>query len=71
MDGLVALVMSIAAGISAEENRWVEFDEVAKMVNCDPEGDRPHPLATSQDLGAVCNQMQTGTLEKKREKNLK
>jgi len=39
MDGLVALVMSIAAGISAEENRWVEFDEVAKTVNCDFNGD--------------------------------
>jgi myo-inositol 2-dehydrogenase/D-chiro-inositol 1-dehydrogenase len=27
-DGLVALIMAIAAGISAEENRWVQFQEV-------------------------------------------
>eukprot|EP00965_Chrysotila_dentata_P181336 5985355-Pleurochrysis_carterae.AAC.1 len=27
-DGLVALIMAIAAGISAEERRWVQFDEV-------------------------------------------
>ena len=27
-DGLVALIMAIAAGISAEENRWVQFNEV-------------------------------------------
>jgi hypothetical protein len=27
-DGLVALIMAIGAGISAEENRWVEFSEV-------------------------------------------
>jgi len=29
-DGLVALIMAIAAGISAEEQRWVHFDEVLR-----------------------------------------
>jgi len=29
-DGLVALVMAIAAGISAEERRWVKFSELSK-----------------------------------------
>ena len=28
-DGLVALVMAIAAGISAEERRWVKFSELS------------------------------------------
>ena len=28
-DGLIALVMSIAAGKSAEERRWVKFSELA------------------------------------------
>ena len=28
-DGLIALVMAIAAGKSAEENRWVKFSELA------------------------------------------
>ena len=37
-DGLIALVMSIAAGISAEENRWVKFSEVVDRVFCDEEG---------------------------------
>eukprot|EP00966_Prymnesium_polylepis_P185752 4305891-Prymnesium_polylepis.2 len=30
-DGLVALVMSIAAGMSAEEKRWVKFSELSKV----------------------------------------
>ena len=34
-DGLVALVMSIAAGLSAERNEWVKFDEVLQTVKCD------------------------------------
>jgi len=31
-DGLVALVMSIAAGMSAEEKRWVKFSELSKEL---------------------------------------
>ena len=31
-DGLVALVMAIAAGISAEEQRWVKFSELAEEL---------------------------------------
>ena len=37
-DGLIALIMSIAAGKSAEENRWVKFSEIANSVQCDPSG---------------------------------
>jgi len=33
-DGLVALIMSMAAGISAKENRWVAFSEVVETVCC-------------------------------------
>ena len=37
-DGAVALIMSIAAGKSAEEQRWVKFSEVAASVKCDENG---------------------------------
>ncbi|KAL3894012.1 MAG: hypothetical protein SGPRY_013929 [Prymnesium sp.] len=30
-DGLIALVMAIAAGISAEERRWVDFSELSTV----------------------------------------
>jgi len=33
-DGLVALVMALAAGKSAEENRWVKFSEITNQVYC-------------------------------------
>ena len=33
-DGLVALIMAIAADKSAKENRWVRFDEVVETVYC-------------------------------------
>lgn len=33
-DGLVALIMAIAADKSAEENRWVSFREVVEQVYC-------------------------------------
>mmetsp|Transcript_10947 Transcript_10947/g.14350 ORF Transcript_10947/g.14350 Transcript_10947/m.14350 type:complete len:443 (-) Transcript_10947:243-1571(-) len=33
-DGLVALVMAIAADKSAEENRWVKFSEVVGSIYC-------------------------------------
>jgi predicted dehydrogenase len=33
-DGLVALIMSIAADKSAAENRWVSFQEVVQQVYC-------------------------------------
>lgn len=33
-DGLVALIMSIAADKSAEENRWVKFSEIVEQVYC-------------------------------------
>jgi len=59
-DGLVALVMSIAADMSAAENRWVKFSEVVNSVYCStptecelvaqsdvfPEGFRPASDAT-------------------------
>lgn len=37
-DGLIALIMAIAAGKSAEEQRWVKFSEVADAVQCDEQG---------------------------------
>lgn len=37
-DGLMALIMAIAAGKSAEEGRWVSFDEIEEVQACrDPE----------------------------------
>jgi myo-inositol 2-dehydrogenase/D-chiro-inositol 1-dehydrogenase len=33
-DGLVALIMSIAADKSAKENRWVKFSEIVSEVYC-------------------------------------
>ena len=33
-DGLVALIMAIAADKSAKENRWVKFDEIVETVYC-------------------------------------
>merc|ERR1712176_1063788 len=34
VDGLIALVMAIAADKSAKENRWVEFKEIIQEVYC-------------------------------------
>eukprot|EP00547_Thalassionema_nitzschioides_P007910 CAMPEP_0194198826 /NCGR_PEP_ID=MMETSP0156-20130528/62_1 /TAXON_ID=33649 /ORGANISM="Thalassionema nitzschioides, Strain L26-B" /LENGTH=438 /DNA_ID=CAMNT_0038923653 /DNA_START=33 /DNA_END=1349 /DNA_ORIENTATION=+ len=34
-DGLVALIMAIAADKSAEENRWVSFREIVESVYCE------------------------------------
>jgi len=34
VDGLVALVMALAAGKSAKENRWVKFSEITDEVYC-------------------------------------
>ena len=39
-DGLIALLMSIAAGISAEERRWVSFSELAPEL-CKYQGSLP------------------------------
>ena len=59
-NGLVALVMSIAADKSADENRWVKFSEIVEQVYCKgptsceiadnvfPEGFRP--VAKAEDL---------------------
>ena len=33
-DGLVALIMAIAADKSAKENRWVKFNEIVETVYC-------------------------------------
>jgi myo-inositol 2-dehydrogenase/D-chiro-inositol 1-dehydrogenase len=33
-DGLIALIMAMAADKSAAENRWVKFSEVVKSVYC-------------------------------------
>ena len=34
IDGLIALVMSLAADKSAAENRWVKFSEIIETVYC-------------------------------------
>ena len=34
VDGLIALVMSLAADKSAAENRWVKFSEIIQQVYC-------------------------------------
>mmetsp|Transcript_9881 Transcript_9881/g.12511 ORF Transcript_9881/g.12511 Transcript_9881/m.12511 type:complete len:442 (+) Transcript_9881:97-1422(+) len=34
-DGLAALIMALAADKSAEENRWVSFQEIVKSVYCE------------------------------------
>ena len=34
IDGLIALVMSLAADKSAAENRWVKFSEIIESVYC-------------------------------------
>jgi myo-inositol 2-dehydrogenase/D-chiro-inositol 1-dehydrogenase len=59
-DGLVALVMAIAADKSADENRWVKFSEIVEQVYCKdptsceivdnvfPEGFRP--VVKAEDL---------------------
>jgi hypothetical protein len=49
-DGLIALVMSIAAGISAKENRWVRFDEVVSSVFCEEGGSRCSMLGMSDAI---------------------
>ena len=41
-DGLIALLMSIAAGMSAKENRWVKLSELA-----------PQLCELSSDLGVL------------------
>jgi myo-inositol 2-dehydrogenase / D-chiro-inositol 1-dehydrogenase len=33
-DGLVALIMALAADKSAAENRWVKFSEIVEQVYC-------------------------------------
>jgi myo-inositol 2-dehydrogenase/D-chiro-inositol 1-dehydrogenase len=64
-DGLVALVMSLAADKSAAEGRWVKFSEIIEQVYCAsptecsllanseafPEGFKPN--ANFQDLGKI------------------
>lgn len=59
IDGLVALVMSTAAGISAAEDRWVKFDEVARNIFCDANGCK---VIDDQDLPEGANQSWTKLL---------
>ncbi|KAJ8607323.1 hypothetical protein CTAYLR_009547 [Chrysophaeum taylorii] len=52
-DGLIALIMSIAAGKSAAENRWVQFSEVADSVKCDDDGCMVVDLSTTPSLSST------------------
>ena len=59
-DGLIALIMAMAAGKSAEEGRWVKFTEIAQTVVCDAEGcqvvelfdNKEEELAAAEELEA-------------------
>jgi len=42
-DGLIALVMATAAGMSAEERRWVQFSELGKQL-CGLSGELPFDI---------------------------
>jgi len=51
-DGLAALVMAIAAGISFERGQWVSFSEVANNLNCEsPENCKVDPSADPSAAG--------------------
>jgi len=54
-DGLVALIMSIAAGKSAEEGRWVKFSEIAESVQCDEDGCQVVELFPDEVTAAQAN----------------
>ena len=41
IDGLVALVMSLAADKSAAEGRWVKFSEITEQVYCSSPTESP------------------------------
>ena len=47
MDGLIALVMAIAAGTSADEGRWVKFSELAPQL-CAISTDLPEGLSIEE-----------------------
>jgi myo-inositol 2-dehydrogenase / D-chiro-inositol 1-dehydrogenase len=73
-DGLVALIMAIAADKSAAENRWVSFQEIVQSVYCKsptecsllaqsdlfPEGFRPVSKASDLLLPDVDRQSNMG-----------
>jgi len=60
-DGLVALCMAIAAGKSAEEDRWVKFSELAPQL-CELEGEIGGSLSPEQcELNIVDSK--TGALD--------
>ena len=76
-DGLIALLMAIAAEKSAIERRWVDFNELPlSQIHCDPTGtdcavdsnEEPHPLSGSwtQDAAQLINP-QGSTKGEKRE----
>jgi len=51
-DGLIALVMAIAAGVSADEHRWVSFSEMAGDL-CKMGGDEDCELGVVEPTGAI------------------
>ena len=74
-DGLIALIMAIAADKSAAENRWVKFNEIVQEVYCSsptecelvaqdemfPEGFRPTEKAEDLLVPDVDKQKTNGT----------
>jgi len=69
-DGLVALVMAIAAGKSAEEKRWVKFAELApELCGVDKREQCSSDVVTPEgaiDFSVVCNP-ETGLISAKAE----
>jgi len=72
-DGLVALIMALAADKSAEENRWVSFKEIVESVYCTnptscemipeglfPEGFNPFPDPSSMLVPNVVEEEKKG-----------
>ena len=59
-DGLVALVMAIAAGTSAEERRWVKFSELGQQL-CGLSGELPFDIDAC-DLVVEDSQKEGGVL---------
>jgi len=78
-DGLVALIMAIAADKSAAENRWVQFREIVESVYCSsptqcellaqsdlfPEGFKPSSNPRDFLLPDADKQKQSGSFMKK------
>jgi len=62
-DGLLALVMAIAAGISAEEKRWVKFSEIAPELRTLKVAQESGEMQSAEDSGEDFVNEETGNLD--------